>query len=103
LLCSVRFAEETRARVLGSKGSIFMTTPWRPADSGVFIQKNQEKKPREIRIKIDRDIYAWEADRAAQDIHSGKLECSAMSWNDTLGNAKLLDRWLKAIHASSQA
>ncbi len=97
LLCSVRFAEETRARVLGTKGSIFMTTPWRPADSGVFIQKHGDKQPKEIRIKIDRGIYAWEADTAAACIRSGKLESAAMSWNDTLGNAKLLDGWLRAV------
>jgi predicted dehydrogenase len=100
LLCSVRFAEETKATVLGTKGSIFMTTPWRPADSGVFIQKNQDKQPKEIRIKINRGIYAWEADTVAQYIHSGKLECSAMSWKDTLGNMKLLDAWRGAIQKS---
>jgi predicted dehydrogenase len=101
LLCSVRFAEETRARVLGSKGSIFMTTPWRPADSGVFIQKSQEKQPKEIRIKIDRGIYAWEADTVAHCIRSGKLESTAMSWNDTLGNMKLLDSWFRAVKKSA--
>jgi len=101
LLCSVRFAEETRARVLGTKGSIFMTRPWRPADSGVFIQKNQEEKPKEIRIKINRGIYAWEADTVAHCIRSGKLESTAMSWNDTLGNMKLLDGWFRAVKKSA--
>ena len=101
LLCSVRFAEETKARVLGTDGSIFMTTPWRPADSGIFVQKNTDKQPKEIRIKINRGIYAWEADTAARAIRSGKRECPAMSWNDTLGNAKLLDGWLKAVHPIS--
>jgi len=100
LLCSVRFAEETQARVLGTKGSIFMTTPWRPVDSGVFIQKNNEKQPKEIRIKINRGIYAWEGDTVARYIHRGKLECSAMSWNDTLGNMKLLDAWRSAVQPS---
>jgi predicted dehydrogenase len=101
LFCSVRFAEETRARVLGTKGSVFMTTPWRPADSGVYIQKNQEKQPKEIRIKIDRGIYAWEADTVAHCIRSGKLESTAMSWNDTLGNMKLLDGWLRVVKKSA--
>jgi len=100
LLCSVRFAEETRARVLGTKGTLFMTTPWRPADSGVFIQKNTDKQPKEIRIKINRGIYAWEADTVAHCIRSGKLECSAMSWNDTLGNMKLLDAWRHVVQKS---
>jgi predicted dehydrogenase len=101
LLCSVRFAEETRARVLGTKGSIFMTTPWRPADSGVFIQKNADKQPKEIRIKINRGIYAWEADTAASCIREGKMESIAMSWNDTLGNMKLLDAWRRAVKKSA--
>jgi predicted dehydrogenase len=101
LICAVRLAEETRARVWGTKGTIFMTTPWRPADSGVFIQTNRDKQPKEIRIKIDRGIYAWEADTVALCIRSGKQESTAMSWNDTLGNAKLLDRWLRAVKKSA--
>lgn len=101
LICAVRLAEETRARVWGTKGTIFMTTPWRPADSGVFIQKNTDQQPKEVRIRIDRGIYAWEADTVAHCIRNGKLESTAMSWNDTLGNMKLLDGWFCAVKKSA--
>ena len=101
LLCGIRFADETKARILGTKGSIYLSRPWRPVESGFYIQKNNEKHPREIGTKIDCGIYAWEADMVARCIQRGQRECQAMSWNDSLGNMKVLDAWKKAVRKSA--
>ena len=45
----------------------------------------------EVIIEVDRDLFTYEADAVAE--HIPHRQSPAMSWQDTLGNMKLLDRW----------
>jgi predicted dehydrogenase len=94
--CATRVEGETAARVYGTKGCLTLLAPWHP-NSRILLQKGWRNKPREIRVKNDKGVYAWEADKAGAAIRGGQRECSAMSWRDSLGNMRALDRWIRLI------
>jgi predicted dehydrogenase len=94
--CATRVEGETAARVYGTKGYLTLLAPWHP-NSRILLQKGWKNKPREIRVKSDKGVYAWEADRVGKAIRDGRQECSAMSWQDSLGNMKTLDQWIQTI------
>jgi predicted dehydrogenase len=94
--CSTRVEGETAARVYGTQGYLTLFAPWHPT-SRILLQKGWKNKPREIRVKSDKGVYAWEADKVGEAIRAGRRECSAMSWQDSLGNMRILDRWIRLI------
>jgi len=51
--------------------------------------------PREIVVETGEDLYAIEADTVAA--HLAARQAPVMTWDDTLGNMKTLDRWRAAI------
>jgi predicted dehydrogenase/aryl-alcohol dehydrogenase-like predicted oxidoreductase len=95
---SVQVNQESVLRIFGSDGSIFVPDPWVPSRNGgqtkITLNKNGEK-PQEIVVDSPLPIYALEADAVAE--HLGKLQSPTMNWDDSLGNAKALDQWRKAI------
>jgi predicted dehydrogenase len=97
LLCGLRFVDERTVRILGSKGSLVLPAPWKPTEAGILIHMTGSKKTREIIVKIDRRLPAWEADTAGGCILRGDLECRAMTWKDSLGNMKALDEWRRRV------
>jgi predicted dehydrogenase len=94
--CSTRVDGETEARVYGTEGYIILTAPWHP-NSRILIQRGWKQKARIIPVNSNQGVYAWEADKAGEAIQAGKLECSAMSWRDSLGNMKVLDKWIQTL------
>jgi hypothetical protein len=42
-------------------------------------------------------LYALEADTVADHLEKRQAPSPAMTWDDTLGNMRLLDRWRAAI------
>jgi hypothetical protein len=46
-------------------------------------------------VTADRDLYSYEADQV--DRHIADRQASAMSWEDSMGNMRLLDRWRDEI------
>ena len=48
-------------------------------------------------VECSEYLYGIEADTVAGSINNGQLSNSAMSWNDTLGNMKVLDEWRASI------
>ena len=97
LLCGIRFVDERTVRVLGSKGSLVLPAPWRPTEAGILIHKTGSKKTREIKVRVDRSIPAWEVDRVGECILRGDLQCKVVTWEDSLGNMKVLDGWRRCV------
>jgi hypothetical protein len=66
-------------------------------DAGESVLRiHREGKPvEEVKVHADRGIYAIEADTVAESIRAG--ESPAMSWADSLGNMRALDRWRQEI------
>ncbi len=88
------------ARIFGSEGFIEIPEPWQPGRSGppvIVVQGKGDKEPREIAIDCTADLYAVEADTVAANIEHRQAPGPAMSWEDSLGNMKVLDAWRAGI------
>jgi len=57
-------------------------------------------QPQPIEITVDRDLFTYEADTVAANI--ANRQAPAMSWDDTLGNMRLLDRWRAEVGLTYQ-
>jgi predicted dehydrogenase len=96
--------------VFGTDGFLAVPNPWLPSTPCRAASKPLSRRtsfprselhlytPRKrtvIRIKVDRDLYTYEADTVAQ--HIGARQAPAMSLADSEGNARLLDEWRAQI------
>ena len=103
IACGVRVAQENSLRVYGDAGYLLVPNPWSPGRDGgmsrIVLHEEDRPEPREIRIETPAGrsayLYTIEADHVAA--HLAKRQSPAMSWADSLGNMRTLDRWRKAI------
>ncbi|MDA3960457.1 MAG: aldo/keto reductase [Planctomycetota bacterium] len=93
----VRLNRENDAWIYGTEGRIQVTWPWQPTRGGEdsCIRIVAGGKTTEERIGMDRDPYACEIDAVAEFAKAG--QCPYMTWDDTLGQLRALDRWRSAI------
>lgn len=97
--CSVQVAQENVLRILGTEGRIEVKDFWFAGRDygGVgtirIVRPNGDVE--EIEVEEHRHLYSFEADAAAEAIRAGRQEFAApgMSWNDTLSNMRVLDKW----------
>jgi predicted dehydrogenase len=101
LATGVQVWQENVVRIYGTKGYIFVPVPWVPGrESGptrILVHEHGRKEPREIVIETDRPLFAIEADTVAENIDRRQAPPPSMTWDDTLGNMKTLDRWRESI------
>jgi predicted dehydrogenase/aryl-alcohol dehydrogenase-like predicted oxidoreductase len=98
LFTGVQVNGENVVRIFGTEGSILLPSPWLPRagnDLSILVKKEQEPALQRIAVDNARDQYALEADTVAAYID--ERQAPAMTWNDTLGNMKTLDRWRAAL------
>src|SRR5258708_24063449 len=98
LFTGVQVNGENVVRIFGSQGSILLPSPWLPRtgdDLSILVKKDQEPTIQRIAVDNTRDQYALEADMVAAYIN--ERQAPAMTWNDTLGNMKTLDRWRASL------
>jgi len=96
----VAVSQENTVRIYGTEGSIFLPTPWTASRAGGSSGKiviNQGSRAKTITIRCSRSAYALEADVVARSIKKRQAPSPAMTWDDTLGNMRTLDRWRQAI------
>jgi hypothetical protein len=94
--------------VYGTDGRLSVPNPWLPSSpcrsardplpldtifppTSIQLWRHGAPAPEEIIIAVDRDLFTYEADTVAENIIH--RQSTAMSWQDTLGNMKLLDHW----------
>jgi aryl-alcohol dehydrogenase-like predicted oxidoreductase/predicted dehydrogenase len=92
------------AEVFGSEGRIHVPQPWQPGRFGppkILVHRKGAEAPEEIETGAG-DIYAMEADAVAENVAAGRVSAlsPAMSWEDSLGNARVLDAWRAEIGVS---
>jgi hypothetical protein len=100
LSTGVSLNQENVVRIFGTEGNIFIPSPWVPARDGgqtKIVVHHKDKPAEDVVIETPTQIYGIEADTVAQYIDQRQAAAPAMSWEDTLGNARLLDRWRQAI------
>ena len=112
IICGVGCHVPDQVSVYGSEGILSLENPWIPSSpcrfadeplapetefppSHIHLFRNGEAAPEEITVDVDRDLYAYEADTVAENI--GDRQSPAMSWEDSLGNMKLLDQWREEV------
>jgi len=87
--------------VYGTEGRLVVPWPWIPSREGgstrILIHRDGEKEPREVVIETAEWLYGIEADVVAANLERRQAPSPAMSWDDTLGNMKTLDRWRESI------
>src|SRR5690606_7994020 len=96
--CGVQLRMERGARIYGSEGSIYVPEPFTPGrgdrPARIVVQRYDAAEPETIEFEPG-DLYAFEADAVAASL--GERQSPAMSWDDTLGNMRVLDMWRAAI------
>lgn len=102
----------TDVSVYGEEGSLSVANPWLPSSPcrtataplppdtrfppvTITFQSYRNPEPQQIVVEADRDLFAYEADMVAA--HIAHRQAPAMSWEDTLGNMRLLDRWREEV------
>lgn len=96
--CAIRVQRPARAVVYGAEGRLELSHPWLPAASPgeqtlTFIPRQGD--PEVAVVGTKRHLYGIEADVVAE--HLAQQEAPQMSWADTFGNMKTLDRWRQEI------
>jgi predicted dehydrogenase/aryl-alcohol dehydrogenase-like predicted oxidoreductase len=100
LSTGVSVNQENVVRIFGTEGNIFIPSPWVPARDGgqtKIVVHRKDKPAEDVVIETATQIYGIEADTVAQFVDHRQAAFPAMSWEDTLGNARLLDRWRQAV------
>ena len=90
-------------RLEGEKGFILLTCPWavRHGESFLKVTEYSSGTTRIIETtRPDEDLYAHEIDEVGRAVAAGEKESPEMSWEDSLGNAAVLDRWLREAGVS---
>ena len=92
----VQCSQDNKVIIHGSEGRIEVPDPWfcqgrEPGESTMIV--NGE----ETILAADRGIYANEADMVATNIENRQGASPAMTWVDSLGQARAIDAWLDAV------
>jgi predicted dehydrogenase/aryl-alcohol dehydrogenase-like predicted oxidoreductase len=98
LSCGVSVAQDNAVDIFGSEGRISVPWPWIPAREGgetTLVLHRKGGEPETINIPQKEYLYALEADTVAD--HLEARQAPAMSWEDTLGNMRMLDAWRAAV------
>ena len=100
---AIRKNMKNSAIIKGTKGSITITNPWVYDKESEFYESliivDTEKKKKIIDVKRPEHIFSFEIELANRTIIEKRNEVfpPAMTWDDTLGNIEVLDRWRKSI------
>ena len=95
---------DNNAIIEGSSGKIIVDNPWMPGRDGgpyhsnIRIIKNGHEEVREF--KGPEHLFFFEAELSSQSILKEKQQVPhpGMTWEDTLGNLKVLDLWRRKIN-----
>lgn len=101
LATGITVHQDNSVRLYGSEGWVHVGSPWQPAKFGgewsFQLHRNGSEAAETVSGVEPRSIYTVEADHVADQISRGHAESSAMSWQDSIGNMNLLDRWRSVI------
>ncbi len=86
---------ENSVAIFGNRGSIHVAWPWQcPADWRVTMSRGRET---EEFTGTSESAYVYQVDEVDRCLRSGLVESPAMTWEDSIGNASVLDKWRAAL------
>ncbi|MFW6163034.1 MAG: Gfo/Idh/MocA family protein, partial [Planctomycetota bacterium] len=88
---AIQCAVPACAEIFGSEGSIRVASPWFPNDESAKLIVSHDGKIETIPVRHGRDLYGNEALTVAEFIDQRQAPRPAMSWSDSLGQARTLD------------
>ncbi len=100
---SVMVAQDNTVRIFGSTGWLEAKSPWfctgREGGTADIVIHRPDGKHETVTVEEKRWLYTFEIDAVAKAIRAGKQEFDppGMSWANTLGNMRVLDKWRAAI------
>ena len=101
--CSISLAQDNVLRVIGTKGRIEVADFWfaggKQGGRGKINIVQNGGAIDVVEVAEDGWLYAFEVDAAGDAIRAGKQEFDwpGMSWADSLGNLRVLDKWRAAV------
>ncbi|NCO37597.1 MAG: gfo/Idh/MocA family oxidoreductase [Armatimonadetes bacterium CG_4_10_14_3_um_filter_66_18] len=95
--CGALCAVGTVLRVWGSQGSLEVPNPWFPgraAEVETILLNRDGKETEAVSVPSQQGLlYTLEADAVASHLAERQAPWPCMTWEDSLGNMKALDRW----------
>ena len=82
-------------RVFGDQGRVTVRQPWLCPEEWQ-LELTQGGESQIIKGKAH-SPYVYEVDEVAKRLSAGELQSPTMSWDDSLGNSRVLDNWRSAI------
>jgi predicted dehydrogenase len=100
--CGVYYDLGTEAVVYGEKGRIVLPDPWIPGGDRQrcdteFTIHLDDKDPEKVVVTTDIPTYGIEAEVVADALPNLEGPWPAMTWEDTIGNMRVLDAWRAAL------
>lgn len=98
LSTAVQLWHDNSVRIFGSEGRLLLRTPWHPAlesDHSEIVIERPKKEPEVIRVAAPGNLYGFQISAVSAQL--GQRQAAEMSWADSLGNARSLDRWRSAL------
>lgn len=102
--CSISLNQDNVLRILGTKGRIEVPDFWfaggnRDVGLGKIDVIGSDGKRETISVNESRHLYSFEVDAAGEAILAGRQEFAwpGMSWADSLGTLRVLDKWRAAV------
>lgn len=97
--CSISLQQDNVLRIFGTTGRIEVRDFWfatghEGGESDIMVIRN-DGTSEAVRVEEPGWLYSFEVDAAGEAIRAGRRELSwpGMSWADTLGNLRVLDKW----------
>jgi predicted dehydrogenase len=102
LSCAVSVELDNVLRIHGQKGRIEVPDFWFAGGAapsggpGLINIVRPDRSVKVIDMQVTNQIYAFEVNAATQSIEAGLQEFAppGMTWDDSIGNARVLDQWL---------
>ncbi|HVY19731.1 MAG TPA: aldo/keto reductase [Bauldia sp.] len=95
----IALAHDNTVRVFGTEGWLEVASPWfatgRQGGSADIITHGPDGKTETLTVTEPRWLYVFEIEAAGRAIRAkrGQFDTPGMTWADTLGNMRVLDKW----------
>jgi predicted dehydrogenase len=103
LACGSQVAVDSTLRIWGAEGNIAVPNPWFPGrkrgdTSTIRVQRaGAAKEPEEITVEAGIGLYENQVDILARHREEKQAPPPCMTWEDSLGNMRALDRWRQEV------
>jgi predicted dehydrogenase len=90
--------------VFGDLGSVVLPNIWLPSGErhgleNSFTVQREGEAPKTQKVTAERSVFALEAESVLHSLAQKQPRWPLPSWEDTLGNQRVLDAWRAEVYA----